>query len=96
MKKIILITLLSLFILYSANANFEEDSISNFVNSPSFEDLEKIKDPITRFCEETYLKAYMRREFSELENIICSDFFAKKQEEEFLYKSYFSNERGIY
>jgi len=49
-------------------------------------EIEKIEDPKIRFCEEAFLDGYRRREFTEMENLICSDFFAQKIEDELNYK----------
>lgn len=96
MKKIFLV-ILSFSLLFSiASADFESEAIKSFKNSPSFEDLDEIKNPIVRYCEETYLKAYMRREFTDFENSICGDFFAKKMEAEYIFKKTVLEERWIY
>ena len=89
MKKILSIVV-ALFI-FSANAiaedsfdysNYQVDSSpESFLNAPSAEDLKKITDPHLRYCEEVFLKAYMRREFTEEENELCRDWWKKKSED---------------
>lgn len=94
MKKILSIVV-ALFI-FSANAiaedsfdysNYQVDSSpESFLNAPSAEDLKKITDPHLRYCEEVFLKAYMRREFTEEENELCRDLFAMRIESELNFK----------
>ena len=67
-----------------------------FISSPNFEQIEKIEDPKIKFCEEAFLDGYRRREFTEMENLICSDFFAQKIEDELNYKKQVLWERWIY
>lgn len=97
MKKFLFL-FLSIFILSSfTSADFsEKESIERFINSPSFADLDFIVDHKTRFCEETFLEAYRRREFTEKENEICSDFFERKIEDELNYIKSVLDERWIY
>lgn len=96
MKKITIFIITFLLLFSVSKADFESEAIDSFINSPSFEDLDKIEDPKIRFCEETYLEAYMRREFTEKENKICGDFFVKKMEAEYLFKKKVLEERWIY
>ena len=88
MKKIlkILLVLISSFTFVNAD----------FVNSPNRDDLVKIKDKKIRVCEEIFLKVYMRREFTDLENKVCRNIFAKKIEDEMNYKYEMLYWRGIY
>lgn len=99
MKKILFL-FLSFFILTSfTSASFYEtdaESIDRFIKSPNFLNLESIEDEKTKFCEEAFLDAYRRREFSELENLICSDFFEMKIEDELNYKKSVLWDRWIY
>lgn len=96
MKKIF-VFIFSLVILSSFSyANFDEESADRFINSPSFSDLEFITDEKVKFCEEIFLEAYRRRDFTEVENSICSDFFAKKIEDELNYKKQVLFERWVY
>ena len=83
MKKIVFV-LLSFLLLTSFVSPIEE-SILRFENSPSYADLEKITDEKTRFCEEIFLDAHRRRDFTEEENKICSDIFEQKIEDELNY-----------
>lgn len=86
------------FFMFSSfsTADYEKESIERFINSPSYIDLEFILDEKIRFCEEAFLDAYRRREFTEKENKICSDFFARKIEDELNYKKSVLSERWIY
>jgi len=91
MKKV----LITLFILISS-FTFVNADYSEFINSPSWEDLVNIVDEDTRYCEETFLRAYMRRDFTESENERCRNIFAEKIEAEMNYKYWVLKERGIY
>lgn len=96
MKKIIVFILTFSLLFSITSANFEQNAIESFKNSPSYEDLEKIENPILRFCEAVYLEAYMRRDFYEMEKQVCGDFFDKKMEAEYLYKKSVLWDRWIY
>lgn len=80
MKKVFLLVVLLGFLFGQANADYAPYSKEAFINSPSAEEIENIEDPIDRYCESTFLKAYMRRDFTEAENKYCSDIFAQKIE----------------
>lgn len=89
--------LICFFTIFSVtSADYLAESINRFVNSPSAWDLEKIEDEFTRYCEQIFLEAYRRRDFTEEENLICSDFFAKKIEDELNYMKKVFSERWIY
>ena len=96
MRKIIFFTIMFLLSFSLLNADYLEDSINSFKNSPSAKDLENIQDPDLRYCEETFLKAYMRREFTKEENDKCRDIFSSKIEAELNYKTKAMQERGVY
>lgn len=71
-------------------------SISSFISSVNSSELSSIEDDNLRNCEEVFLKAYMRREFTQEENELCRDIFAQKIEAEMDYKKYVLSNRGIY
>jgi len=91
MKKV----LITLFVLISSFA-FANAEYSEFINSPSWNELVNIVDEDIKYCEETFLRAYMRREFTEIENEKCRNIFARKIEAEMEYKYWVLNEREIY
>lgn len=94
MKKIVFV--LVSFLLLTSFVSPIEESILRFENSPSYADLEKITDEKTRFCEEIFLDAYRRRDFTEEENKICSDIFEQKIEDELNYMKAVFLARWIY
>jgi hypothetical protein len=96
MKKFLLIFVLIFSFLPIVNAEYTRDSISSFVNSISLNEINSIEDKKLRFCEKTFLKAYMRRDFSEKENMICRDIFAQKIEAQMNYMRYVFDERDLY
>lgn len=91
MKKIF-ITLLILISTFT----FVKADYSDFVNSPNRDNLNKIEDLRTRVCEKIFLRAYMRREFTDRENSVCRNIFARKIEAEMQYKYEVLSSRGIY
>lgn len=96
MKKIIISLFLLMFFYQNSFSDYTSDSISSFVNSVSESEINSIEDKKLRFCEKTFLKAYMRRDFSEKENMICRDVFAQKIEAQMNYMNYVFEDRGIY
>jgi len=96
MKKFLLIFVLIFSFLPIVNAEYTRDSIISFVNSVSLNEINSIEDKKLRFCEKTFLKAYMRRDFSEKENMICRDIFAQKIEAQMNYMRYVFDERDLY
>ncbi|MDR2411152.1 MAG: hypothetical protein LBD88_00660 [Candidatus Peribacteria bacterium] len=93
MKKILAFLALLTLTLSVASADYIQDSIEYFKNAPNFVDLEKIEDEHLRYCEEVFLIAYMRRNFTEEENNECRELFAKRIEAEMVYKKYVLNNR---
>lgn len=94
MKKFFVLFLSVMTFSSFTSANFsEEESIERFILSPNFFELEYITDLEKRFCEEAFLDAYRRRDFTEEENLVCSDFFARKIEDELNYKKAVLSER---
>lgn len=107
MKKLLAIILLFPFFLSNAIAQDKEnkeldeqkyiqEAIEFFVNAPSFKDLEKIEDKDLRYCEETFLINYMRRDFTQEENNKCRELFAKRIESEIIFKKEALKKRWIY
>ena len=96
MRKSFIFVLSLFFVFWITRASYESESIDRFINSPSYEKLQFITDERQRFCEETFLDAYRRREFSEEENLICSDIFERKIEDELNYKKQVFSERWVY
>jgi hypothetical protein len=102
MKKVIYTIIFALlaFTTFSANSYFYSDyhseSINAFINSPSRTDLDSIENKITRHCEQVYLEATRRREYTQLELKYCSDIFKIKRQQEIDYMTYMLRNRGIY
>lgn len=96
MKRVILIVSLFILVLSSASAEYNPSSKEAFINSPSLEQIKQIEDPLLKYCELSFLKAYMRREFSDIENKYCSDFFEQKIEAHINYMKDSLSNRGIY
>lgn len=97
MKKIFVLLFVFFSFLNISNAYFfDEESIERFISSPNFYELEYIQDLEEKYCEEAFLDAYRRRDFTEEENFVCSDFFARKIEDELNYKKSVLSERWIY
>ncbi|MDF1682564.1 MAG: hypothetical protein P1U46_02170 [Patescibacteria group bacterium] len=87
MKKIILFFFL--FSLFSTNVSaYLPLTVSDFINSVNKDELSSIEDENLKKCEEIFLRAYMRREFTQEENDSCSDIFEQKIEAEMDYKRY--------
>ena len=99
MKKILILSIIGFFLLgiQSTNAFFLDDyyyeSIKAFVSSPDKEDIKYIKDERTQYCEEVYLEATRRRDYTEIEEVICSDIFLLKRQQELDYKIYMLKNR---
>lgn len=96
MKKILLWLLVSLLVSTSCLASYQTNDLSNFVNSVNTSEINSIEDKNLAYCEEIFLKAYMRREFTEDENLKCSDIFEVKIEAQLNYMNYVMWNRGIY
>ena len=96
MRKFTIFLLVVLTSISITKADYFSESVARFIYSPNFEQIEKIEDPKIKFCEEAFLDGYRRREFTEMENLICSDFFAQKIEDELNYKKQVLWERWIY
>lgn len=102
MKNLIILSIyfVLLFSSYSSYAYFYSDyyyeSIAAFMNSPSKDELPEIVDESTRYCEQVYLEATRRRDYTEIELAICSDLFAVKRQQEKYYITYMLYNRGVY
>lgn len=96
MRKIIISLTLWLAVLSATNADYIQANIEYFQNAPSFADLENIEDENVKYCETTFLEAYMRRPFTQEEINKCRELFSKRIEAEMIYKKYVSWNRGIY
>lgn len=99
MKKflIFLVLIISSFIsVVAVNADYLTDSINSFKNSVSASELNSIEDKKIRVCEEIFLRAFMRREFNEKENLVCSDIFEVKIEAQMNFMRYALWNRWIY
>lgn len=95
MKKIIQF-LLAISFLFSFVNTYCYDNFGEFINSPNRDDLVNIVDNDIRYCEQIFLEAYMRREFTIEENEKCRNIFARKIEAEMNYKYQMLFEREIY
>ena len=101
MKKILFIFLsLILWVSHAFSYAFDEDtylqnSIQNFINSPSASEIENIQDPKQRYCEQVYLEASHRRSYTQQELSVCRDIFSIKNEDESNYMRYVLGERGV-
>lgn len=97
MKKIVL-SLLAITLMFSSinvNTYYEYSELTTehikwFMNSPDKADLDRIENKIIRRCEEIYIEATRRREYTELELKYCSEVFEIKREQEIAYKEYYS------
>ena len=96
MRKILISFLIVCSLLNLVNADYFTDSVNSFINSPSVEELNSIEDENQKYCEEVFLRAYMRRDFTDIENEKCSDVFEQKIEAQLNYMKYMSWERGVY
>ncbi len=102
MKKLLLLSIYFtlLFSTYSSYSYFCSDyykeSITSFINSPSKDDFSEIFDEKELYCEQIYLEATRRRDYTEIELNICSDIFQIKRQEELDYITYMFKNRGIY
>jgi hypothetical protein len=100
-NKLILIALL-IFTFWFTNTYSEyeneyyNESVDAFINSPSAFQLEEIKDKNTRYCEQVYLEATRRREYTEEELELCSELFSIKRQQELDYMNYVFWNRGIF
>ncbi|MDR2640321.1 MAG: hypothetical protein LBC61_03155, partial [Candidatus Peribacteria bacterium] len=71
MKKILAFLILVSSVFGIARADYVQEQVEYFKSAPSFVDLEKIEDKDLKYCEEVFLMAYMRREFTQEENNKC-------------------------
>ena len=102
MKHKLLIILSTFFIFSSFHVNayytdeYNKDPIFmeqvfNFINT------EDVSDWVTlSYCEEVYLEATRRRDYTEYELNTCWDYFTKKNNEEKAYMQYMFNNRELF
>lgn len=97
MKKVVFVLLIFVSFFDISNWFYDNsESIKRFINSPSYSELEYLKDLEIKYCEEVFLDAYRRRDFSEEENFVCRDIFSQKIEDELNYKKSVLKERWVY
>jgi hypothetical protein len=96
----ILLVLVFVSSSFSTNAYFYSDyyfeSINSFINSPNASEIDSIENKVIRHCEQVYLEATRRRDYTELELKYCSNIFEIKRQEELDYMTYMFRNRGIY
>jgi len=101
MKKIV-ITLFVLLNIFSINTYWNYDStldsdpvfmedVYNFINTSDITDVNKLS-----YCEQVYLEATRRREYTDSEINLCWDYFTKKNNEEIAYMNYMFNNRELF
>jgi hypothetical protein len=101
MKKIFIFSLvLTLFPFYSQSFwyfdVYEQELVDAFINSVNGNEYEAIEWDRNRYCEQVYLEANRRRDFTYEELELCRDIFSIKHEEEINYMRYVLWERWIY
>jgi len=102
MKKLILLITFFVLIITSIQTNayhsseYYITSVKAVIDSPNLKDLWKIKNKVIKHCEQVYLEASRRREYTELELKYCSDVFEIKRQQELDYMTYMLKNRGIY
>lgn len=101
MKKIV-ITLFVLLNIFSTNLYSDYDSnldsnpvfmedVYNFINTPDSSDWLKLS-----YCEQVYLEATRRREYTQNELEICWEYFIQKNNQEKAYMYYMLNNRELF
>lgn len=96
MKKTIITSILIFSLIWTTFANYYTTSIDNFTSSVSLNEINSIENSELKYCEQVFLEAYMRREFTDLENSKCSDIFEIKIENQMNYMKFSFDERWIY
>ena len=96
MKKLISYIIVTILFLPLTTGASEGYLFNNFESSPDATQIEFIKDTKTRYCEQTYLEAMRRRDFTRYELRVCKDIFIKKIRAEIEYKRRVMQERYIY
>ena len=101
MKKLLWVVVVLLFWTSSVfwytfdEHTYLQESINRFIHSPNAEEIAKISDWKKRYCEQVYLEANHRREYTQEELYVCRDIFAIKNEDEINYMRYVLGERGV-
>lgn len=101
MKKII-ITLFVLLNIFSTNLYSDYDSnldldpvfmenVYNFINTSDITDWSELS-----YCEQVYLEATRRRDYTDNEIILCWEYFTMKNNEEKAYMYYMFNNRELF
>ena len=102
MKNKLISIICLIFVFWFTNTYSEYDneyyneSIDAFINSPSASQLDEIDDANIRYCEQVYLEATRRREYTDEELELCSDIFKIKKQQELDYMNYVLWKRGIF
>ena len=101
MKKWFLILICALFNLWLHQSfayftDHELQSVDSFIDSVNVDELDSVEWDNSRYCEQVYLEANRRREFTQDELEKCRDIFSIKNEEEINYMKYVIWERWIY
>lgn len=101
MKKILLfIAISSLLITWNISAKYDEnldknpifmENVFNFINSVDSRNTINLT-----YCEQVYLEATRRREYTDNELLICWDYFIQKNNEEKAYMQYMFNNRELF
>ena len=98
-----MITLLLLTNTFFTDINYDKNLVNDYVieniiaftKSPDKIDLKKIKNKNDKYCEQVYLEATRRREYTQKELNFCENHFAMKREQEIDYVRYMQNNRKL-
>lgn len=108
MKKLLLSAVVLSLLLFPKflNAHYDEnlekdpifmEEVYNFIDSADLSDVEYISDEENiSYCEEIYLEATRRRDYTQEEENLCGELFDKKNQEEISYKKYMLNNRELF
>ena len=96
MKKIITSIFVLFSLVWTTFADYYTESINSFISSPNASEIVSIEDKNLAYCENIFLRAYMRRKFTDIENQKCSDVFEQKIEAQMNYMKHVMWQRGIY
>lgn len=99
-KLLLVISIILLTAYTNVYCEFDEwyyyESVTAFISSPNQEDLEKIEDENTRYCEQVYLEATRRRPYTNEEIEKCTTIFEIKRQQEIDYMYFVLWNRGIF
>lgn len=104
MKKIFVTFFLLIFLIpqvtfweyQDIDMEYYSESIEAFKNSPSADQIYLIENDEQRYCEQVYLEAYRRRDFTPEELDVCGQLFHIKMQQELDYMFYMENNRYRY